>query len=268
MTAGLDSLPLAIGALIGGCMTAIGLSAIVGFQTFLYFQIFPMDTTPYKCRMDLVHIMLTVIAMLNFANLYPHGHNLSYRELVTSHPVSKYNWWITGPICLLCLTRTGATVITLLSMPNNFIWIAIFVVLAKPFRPPPRPPPLPPLTQNPSIPIPFPPPSPNRNPPPPRDSPGLGSASRTLTTYASPSPTSPATSASTPKLESKVESNPPGVPSKSSPSLTPLVNAPNSTPESRAGCAKDGECGKNTEAELSGGETRVELIALDLLGRA
>jgi hypothetical protein len=46
------------------------------------------------------------------------------------------------------------------------------------------------------------------------------------------------------------------------------VNAPNSAPESCAGCAKDGECGKNAEAELSGGETRVELIALDFLGQA
>ncbi|KAJ7787566.1 hypothetical protein B0H14DRAFT_3505315 [Mycena olivaceomarginata] len=117
MTAGLDSLPLTIGALIGGSMTAIGLSAIVGFQTFLYFQIFPMDTAPYKCLVawiwltDIahtitvcttiwqyaVHIMLTVIATLN-ANLF-------YTWRI--HKMSKYNWWITGPICLLCLTRTS-----------------------------------------------------------------------------------------------------------------------------------------------------------------
>jgi hypothetical protein len=73
--------------------------------------------------------------------------------------------------------------------------------------------------QNP--PIPFPPPPPNRSPPALRDSPGLGSAS--LSTSAS-------ASASTPKFES----NPPGMPSKSSSALA-TANAPNSTPESRSG---------------------------------
>ncbi|KAJ7854665.1 hypothetical protein B0H14DRAFT_3649277 [Mycena olivaceomarginata] len=135
-------------------------------------------------------------------------------------------------------------------------------------HPPPRPPPLPPLTQNPPIPIPFPLPFLGRNPPPLRNSPELGSAFRTLTTYASPSPTSPATSTSMPKLELKVESNPPGVPSKSSPSLNPLVNMLNSTPKSHARCIKDGECGKDTETDLSSGETRVELVVLDFLHRA
>ncbi|KAJ7909502.1 hypothetical protein B0H13DRAFT_2330319 [Mycena leptocephala] len=48
MADGSDSVTFTIGALIAGCMTSVGLSAIVGFQTFLYFQVFPMDTLPYK----------------------------------------------------------------------------------------------------------------------------------------------------------------------------------------------------------------------------
>ncbi|KAJ7877323.1 hypothetical protein B0H13DRAFT_2347196 [Mycena leptocephala] len=44
----LDGLTLTIGALIAGCMTSVGLSAILGFQTFLYFQVFPADSLRYK----------------------------------------------------------------------------------------------------------------------------------------------------------------------------------------------------------------------------
>ncbi|KAJ6510717.1 hypothetical protein C8R45DRAFT_1161614 [Mycena sanguinolenta] len=134
MVDGLDGLPLTLGALLGGCMAAVGLSAIVGFQTFLYFKLFPMDTLLYKslvawvwitdtahtfavCTMIWqyavlnynnpaklleivsaypVHVILTVIATLN-ANLF-------YTWRI--HKMSKSNWWITGPLCLLCLVRT------------------------------------------------------------------------------------------------------------------------------------------------------------------
>ncbi|KAJ7234146.1 hypothetical protein C8J57DRAFT_1480102 [Mycena rebaudengoi] len=39
---------LTIGAALAGCMVAVGLSAVLGFQTFLYFRIFPEDSTRYK----------------------------------------------------------------------------------------------------------------------------------------------------------------------------------------------------------------------------
>ncbi|KAJ6543993.1 hypothetical protein B0H19DRAFT_1267303 [Mycena capillaripes] len=47
----IDNIPFTftIGALIGGCMTAVGPSAIVGFQTFIYFQLFRVDALHYKC---------------------------------------------------------------------------------------------------------------------------------------------------------------------------------------------------------------------------
>ncbi|KAF7328719.1 hypothetical protein MVEN_02500500 [Mycena venus] len=131
----LDGIPLTIGALVCGAMVSIGLSAVVGFQTFLYFQLFPMDTLLYKTLVAWIwitdaghtiavcatvweyvvlnfdnpaklleiapgypiHIILTVIATMN-ANLF-------YTWRI--HRMSKQNWWISGPICMLCLTRTG-----------------------------------------------------------------------------------------------------------------------------------------------------------------
>ncbi|KAF7361501.1 hypothetical protein MSAN_01183600 [Mycena sanguinolenta] len=130
----LASLPLTIGALIAGCMVAVGLSAIVGFQTVLYFQLFPMDTRLYKCLVAWVwiidaadtiavcamiweyavinynnpaklfeivpaypaHIILTVVATLNANAFY------TWRI----HKMSKSNWWFTGPLSTLCFART------------------------------------------------------------------------------------------------------------------------------------------------------------------
>ncbi|KAJ7336745.1 hypothetical protein DFH08DRAFT_964707 [Mycena albidolilacea] len=53
MAEGLN-LPLTMGALLGGSLIAVGLSAIVGFQVFLYFQLFPTDTLPYKALVMLL----------------------------------------------------------------------------------------------------------------------------------------------------------------------------------------------------------------------
>ncbi|KAJ6470896.1 hypothetical protein C8R45DRAFT_1218163 [Mycena sanguinolenta] len=136
-----------MGALLGGSLIAIGLSAIVGFQVFLYFQIFPKDTLPYKALVawiwiiDTAHtvavcitvweyigrnstnpaklqeivpkeralgrsysatIILTLIATLNV--------NLFYGWRI--HKMSKHNWWLTGLICMLCLTRTALGLFT------------------------------------------------------------------------------------------------------------------------------------------------------------
>ncbi|KAJ7369088.1 hypothetical protein DFH08DRAFT_947965 [Mycena albidolilacea] len=126
MTDGLDSITLTLGAWIVGCMIAVGLSAIVGFQTFLYFQIFPMDTIPYKFLVawiwviDVGHTvsLCTTIwqyAVQNFTNpdilltivpAYPIviiftlvatlNANLFYAWRI--HKMSNRNWWLTGPI--------------------------------------------------------------------------------------------------------------------------------------------------------------------------
>jgi len=116
------------------------LSAVVGFQVFLYFQIFPKDTLSYKALVawiwitDTAHtvavcvtiweyvgrnftnpaklqeivpsysatIVLTLIATLNV--------NLFYAWRI--HKMSKHNWWLTGLICMLCLTRTALGLFT------------------------------------------------------------------------------------------------------------------------------------------------------------
>ncbi|KAJ7205477.1 hypothetical protein GGX14DRAFT_644679 [Mycena pura] len=68
-----------IGAVLAGCLVSVGLSAVVGFQTFLYFQIFPMDSLKYKIMvlwvwvLDAAHTILlcAVIwqyAVVNFGN--------------------------------------------------------------------------------------------------------------------------------------------------------------------------------------------------------
>ncbi|KAJ7349780.1 hypothetical protein DFH08DRAFT_1079115 [Mycena albidolilacea] len=131
----LDSLNLTIGAFIVGGMTSVGLSAVVGFQTFLYFRIFSNDNLRYRSLVAWiwltdtghtiavcitiwqyavrnfnnseklleivpafpVNIVVTIIATLN-ANLF-------YTWRI--HKMSKQNWWITGPIVALCLTRTA-----------------------------------------------------------------------------------------------------------------------------------------------------------------
>ncbi|KAF7337684.1 hypothetical protein MSAN_02241900 [Mycena sanguinolenta] len=132
---GLDSITLTLGALMAGAMVAVGLSAIVGFQTFLYFQIFPEDILRYKLLVawtwltDAGHtisycVMIWQYAILNFTNpgiladilssfpvvvvftvVSTLNANLFYAWRI--HKLSKQNWWLTGPIWLLCITRTA-----------------------------------------------------------------------------------------------------------------------------------------------------------------
>ncbi|KAJ7453945.1 hypothetical protein B0H11DRAFT_2325452 [Mycena galericulata] len=74
-----DDVKLTLGAALAGCMVAVGLSAVLGFQTFLYFQIFPSDAQQYKLLVawlwlsDAVHTCLMCTAIwqyliLNFAH--------------------------------------------------------------------------------------------------------------------------------------------------------------------------------------------------------
>ncbi|KAJ7805160.1 hypothetical protein B0H14DRAFT_3485346 [Mycena olivaceomarginata] len=121
---GLDRVSLTLGAFIIGGFISVALSAVVGFQTFLYFQIFPMDTLPYKSLgfglliLDHTASVCATIwqyAVLNFNNpailleivsafpvaiaftlISTLNANLFYTWRI--HKVSKYNWWLTGPI--------------------------------------------------------------------------------------------------------------------------------------------------------------------------
>ncbi|KAJ7207509.1 hypothetical protein GGX14DRAFT_567455 [Mycena pura] len=62
-----------IGATIAGCMVSVGLSAVVGFQTFLYFQIFPTDSLRYKLLVgwvwlfDAAHTILICTSIWQYA---------------------------------------------------------------------------------------------------------------------------------------------------------------------------------------------------------
>ncbi|KAJ6543992.1 hypothetical protein B0H19DRAFT_1238563 [Mycena capillaripes] len=144
---------LTLGAFIAGCMVSIGLSAIVGIQTFLYFRLFPMDTLPFKLLVAWVWItdaghtiaVCTVIwqygvsnfnnpaKLLEIAPAYPANviltiiatlnANLFYAWRI--HKMSKFNWWFTGPICALCLARTGLGLVNATELYISKTW-AIF----------------------------------------------------------------------------------------------------------------------------------------------
>ncbi|KAJ7849908.1 hypothetical protein B0H13DRAFT_2361006 [Mycena leptocephala] len=64
---------LTIGAAQVGCLVAVGLSAVLSFQTFLYFQIFPNDSSRYKFLVfwiwlvDLAHTALICTAVWHYA---------------------------------------------------------------------------------------------------------------------------------------------------------------------------------------------------------
>ncbi|KAJ7491270.1 hypothetical protein FB451DRAFT_636638 [Mycena latifolia] len=122
-----------VGATVAGCMLAVGLSAVLGFQTFLYFQIFPADVLRYKLLvswiwlMDAAHTVLicSVVWQYTIVNFgQPEGVGqifppLSVAVAVTAittlsvnlfygwriHKLSKHNWWLTAPIIFLCIAR-------------------------------------------------------------------------------------------------------------------------------------------------------------------
>ncbi|KAF7360836.1 hypothetical protein MSAN_01113000 [Mycena sanguinolenta] len=152
----LDSIPLTLGALVGGGLAAVGLSAIVGFQTILYFQLFPMDTRLYKCWVawiwmtDTGHTIVVCIiiweyAVMNFNNpaklleivpAYPPqiiftviatlNANAFYTWRI--HKMSKCNWWITGLLSMLCGARTiiGLLVAIEISLSKTKTWESIY----------------------------------------------------------------------------------------------------------------------------------------------
>ncbi|KAF7337682.1 hypothetical protein MSAN_02241700 [Mycena sanguinolenta] len=150
---GLDGISLTLGALMAATMVDVGLSAIVGVQTFLYFQIFPQDTLRYKLLVvwtwltDTGHtisycVMIWQYAVLNFTNpgilayilsAFPAGiiftliatlnANVFYAWRI--HKMSKHNWWLTGPICLLCTARIALGLYTAVELAIATTWVAL-----------------------------------------------------------------------------------------------------------------------------------------------
>ncbi|KIK68225.1 hypothetical protein GYMLUDRAFT_708930 [Collybiopsis luxurians FD-317 M1] len=126
---------LTLGAALAGCIVTVGLSAVLGFQTFLYFQIFPSDAFRYKLLVawmwatDAIHSVLICTCMwqyliLNFTDpliackifttipvlvamtgIITLSANALYGWRI--HKMSRRNWWLTGPIAFLCLARLG-----------------------------------------------------------------------------------------------------------------------------------------------------------------
>ncbi|KAJ7623425.1 hypothetical protein FB45DRAFT_1061340 [Roridomyces roridus] len=101
-----------LGALLAGSMAAVGLSAVLGFQTFLYFQIFPSDAQQYKLLVvwlwasDAVHTVLIGTSIWhylisNFANpdivkeiFPPIAVVVSLTALITLSVNTFYGWRI------------------------------------------------------------------------------------------------------------------------------------------------------------------------------
>ncbi|KAE9388597.1 hypothetical protein BT96DRAFT_947475 [Gymnopus androsaceus JB14] len=129
-----------LGAAFAGCMIAVGLSAVLGFQTFLYFLIFPSDAFRYKALVgwiwltDAVHTILICTTMWRFLIegfgnpdvvkiIFPTiAITVAMTAIITLsvnsfyawriHRMSKRNWWLTGPIlnisqAFLSIVRVG-----------------------------------------------------------------------------------------------------------------------------------------------------------------
>ncbi|KAJ3820294.1 hypothetical protein EV361DRAFT_365574 [Lentinula raphanica] len=133
-----------LGAAFIGCMIAVGLSAVLGFQTFLYFRIFASDALRYKLLVgwiwatDVVHTVLVCTSVwqyliVNYENsgivkkIFPTvAITIATTAVVTLsvnsfyawriHKMSKHNWWLTGPIAFLSVIRVGLAFTTTVEM--------------------------------------------------------------------------------------------------------------------------------------------------------
>ncbi|KAJ3868222.1 hypothetical protein EV359DRAFT_77879 [Lentinula novae-zelandiae] len=127
-----DILRSTLGSAFAGSMVAVGLSAVLGFQVFLYFRIFPSDALRYKVLvgwiwvLDVVHTVLLCTTMwryliVNFGNmaalneLFPTAAvEISITAITTLtvngwriYKMSKHNWWLIGPIACLSVSQVG-----------------------------------------------------------------------------------------------------------------------------------------------------------------
>ncbi|KAF7353658.1 hypothetical protein MVEN_01050600 [Mycena venus] len=140
----LISMRTTVGAAFAGCMMSVALSAILGFQTFLYFQIFPGDAMRYKLlvgwiwMLDAAHTLTICSSVWSYA-ITNFGDADYTTQIVPSlaatvaltaittlsvnafygwriHKMSKSNWWITFPIALLAITRVALAFVTTTEM--------------------------------------------------------------------------------------------------------------------------------------------------------
>jgi len=133
-----------LGAAFAGCLVAVGLSAVLGFQTFLYFLIFPSDAFRYKILVgwiwftDAVHTVLICISMWRYLiegfghidillDILPTITMIIAMTAITTlsvnsfygwriHRLNKHNWWLTGPIIILSVARVGLAFTTTTEM--------------------------------------------------------------------------------------------------------------------------------------------------------
>ncbi|KAJ3898816.1 hypothetical protein F5879DRAFT_1005608 [Lentinula edodes] len=140
-----DILRSTLGSAFAGCMVAVGLSAVLGFQVFLYFRIFPSDALQYKVLvgwiwvLDVVHTVLLCTTMwryliVNFGNvvaleeIFPTAAvEISMTAITTLtvngfyswriYKMSRHNWWLIGPIALLSVSQVGMSIYNVTLFP-------------------------------------------------------------------------------------------------------------------------------------------------------
>ncbi|KAJ3994338.1 hypothetical protein F5050DRAFT_528569 [Lentinula boryana] len=124
-----------LGPSFAGSLVAVGLSAILGFQVFLYFHIFPSDALSYKFLVGWIWIIDAVHTTVFCASMWRHlivgfGNVETVVEFfptdmvtvaitaVTAlsvngfygwrlYKMSKHNWWLVGPIALFSVVQIG-----------------------------------------------------------------------------------------------------------------------------------------------------------------
>ncbi|KAJ7636786.1 hypothetical protein FB45DRAFT_1056068 [Roridomyces roridus] len=135
----LQGIHLTLGPLLAGSMSAVGLSAIVGFQTFLYFQMYPQDNMRYKLLVawvwtaDAAHTLFVCLTVWTYAishfgdneylNViplwYPAHLLMNLAATFTAnmfyiwriHKMSKGNWYLILPIFMLAVARAALSML-------------------------------------------------------------------------------------------------------------------------------------------------------------
>ncbi|KAJ7915258.1 hypothetical protein B0H13DRAFT_2324503 [Mycena leptocephala] len=150
-----QSVQLTLGPLIVGTFSAVGLSAIVGFQTFLYFQIYgPKDEMRYKLLvagvwlLDAAHTVFICLTACDYA--IPHFGDQEHLAVISEwypahllatlvatltanlfytwrvHKMSKANWYLTVLILMLCAVRSTCALILFYAELKYWRWAAVY----------------------------------------------------------------------------------------------------------------------------------------------
>ncbi|KAJ7758264.1 hypothetical protein B0H16DRAFT_1535659 [Mycena metata] len=146
---------LTLGPLVAGTFSAVGLSTIVGFQTFLYFRIYgPKDDMRYKLLVswvwlvDALHTVFICLTTWNYA--VPHFGDNEYLKVINEwypphllmtlvatltanlcytwriHKMSKGNWYITVSILMLCASRSTCALILFYAEVKYWVWATVY----------------------------------------------------------------------------------------------------------------------------------------------